>query len=153
MSERTAYNPNPISKRMLGRRTRILLRRSFWLGLALSLAGVGCVKAQITTISNGSQLQSPQVVGSMPDPNDGPRESNPALLQRRIQELNIMRQQEVVSDANKLLKLTAKLNAEIKRSRAKSLTHHQLRMLGKIEKLAKNIREEMSTPIQGSAFD
>ena len=65
-----------------------------------------------------------------------------------IHALNIMRQQEVISDTKKLLKLTTKLNDEIQGSHAKSLTHHQLRMLGKIEKLAKNIREEMSSPIE-----
>ncbi len=153
MNKRTARAANAIWKRTCGWRASVLLRRSVWLGLALSLAGAGMAKAQITTISNGAQLDHPVVVGSMPDPNNGPRNSAPpGVKQRRIQALNIMRQQEVVSDTNKLLKLTTKLNAEIKESQAKSLTRHQLRMVAKIEKLAKNIREEMSAPIEASLF-
>ena len=152
MSERTAQNANGRWTRTLNRRGLVLLRRSLWLGLALSLAGAGIAKAQITTISNGSQLSHPEVIGSMPDPYNGPRDSDPALRQERIHEMNILRQQEVVSNTNKLVKLTAQLNAEIKQSHAKSLTHHQLRMLAKIEKLAKSVREDMTTSMETTGF-
>jgi hypothetical protein len=146
MGERVGINPNTVV--MPKRGDRIFPWRAMWLGLALSLIGVGHVKPQITTISQGSQLPSPQVVGSMPDPNGGPRETDPALDQQRIQEMKIERHAEIVSDANKLLKLTARLNSEIEQSHANSLNPKQLRTLAKIEKLARNVKQTMSTPIQ-----
>jgi hypothetical protein len=150
MKERIAYDPNPAAKQTPGWKAHVMPLRVFWLGLALSLIGSSSVRGQITTISQGSQLPSPQVVGSMPDPNDGPRETDPALEQQRIQALKIIRQAEMVSDTNKLLKLTVRLNSEIEQSHAKSLTHQQLRMLAKIEKLAKSVKQDMSSTIQVS---
>ena len=146
MGERSAVNPNPAVNPK--RRARSFSWRAIWLGLGLSLIAVGHVKPQITTISQGSQLPSPQVVGSMPDPNNGPRETDPALEQQRIQQMKIERHAEVISNTNKLLKLTAQLNAEIEQSHANSLDKKQLKSLSKIEKLARNIKQTMNTPIQ-----
>lgn len=145
MSER---NPDPAMKQTPARRGRALPWRALWLGLALSLVGVRHVRPQITTISQGSQLPSPQVVGSMPDPNDGPRETDPALEQQRIQALKIERHAEMVSDTDKLLKLTTRLNNEVERSHATSLNRSQLRTLGKIQKLAKSVRQSMDPSFQ-----
>lgn len=146
MGERSAVNPNPAVNPK--RRARSFSWRAIWLGLGLSLIAVGHVKPQITTISQGSQLPSPQVVGSMPDPNNGPRETDPALEQQRIQQMKIERHAEVISNTNKLLKLTTQLNAEIEQSHANSLDKKQLKSLSKIEKLARNIKQTMNTPIQ-----
>ena len=153
MGERKAHDTDRKRQRMCGMRSRILLWRSLWLGFAVILAGGSCAKAQITTISNGSQLPHPEVIGSMPDPNSGPRSSDPALRQERIYEMNILRHQEVVSDTKKLLQLTAELNAQLAQSHAEYLTRNQLRMLAKIEKLAKTVREDMTASIQGWGFD
>jgi hypothetical protein len=122
--------------------------RALWLGVGLSLIGVVHVKPQITTVSQGSQLPSPQVVGSMPDPNSGPRETDPALEQQRIQAIKTEQHAEIVSDTNKLLKLTAQLDAEVEQSHATSLTHKQLRTLAKIQKLAKTVKQNMSNLMQ-----
>lgn len=146
MGKQNAANQNPEVNPK--RRARAFPWRAIWLGLGLSLIAVGHVKPQITTISQGSQLPSPQVVGSMPDPNSGPREADPALEQQRIQQMKIERHAEVISDTNKLLKLTAQLNAEIEQSHANSLNKKQLSSLSKIEKLARNIKQTMNTPIQ-----
>lgn len=88
----------------------------------------------------------------MPDPNDSPRESNPALEQQRLQEIKIERRARLVSDTDKLLKLTARLDSEVTQTRATSLTRKQRRILAKIEKLARSVKQNMSTPIQVSAF-
>lgn len=148
MNEQNAFNPDRVVKLSRANRGRALRWRALWLGIALSLVGVRHVRPQITTISQGSQLPSPQVVGSMADPNDGPRETDPALEQQRIQALRVARQAELVSDTDKLLKLTNRLNSEIEQSHATSLTRDQLRTLAKIQKLAKSVKEYMSTPIQ-----
>ena len=152
MRKRVAYKPDPAVKPEPAWRARAFPLRALWLGLALSLFVVGHVKPQITTISQGSQLPSPQVVGSMPDPNDSPRESNPALEQQRLQEIKIERRARLVSDTDKLLKLTARLDSEVTQTRATSLTRKQRRILAKIEKLARSVKQNMSTPIQVSAF-
>ena len=67
--------------------------------------------------------------------------------ERRLRALNIERQKRVVSDANKLLKLTTELNAEIARANSGSLTPAQLRKLAQIEKLAHGVSEKMSAPV------
>jgi hypothetical protein len=59
-----------------------------------------------------------------------------------------LRQKEMASDADKLLKLTRELNAEINSSNSDSLTPEQLRKVDKIEKLARSIKEKMSPPVQ-----
>lgn len=148
MGIRPAYDRIPEAKQKPGRSARVLPWRALWLGLALSLMGVAHVRPQITTVSQGSQLPSPQVVGSMPDPNNGPRETDPALEQQRIQAIKMEQHAEVVSDANKLLKLTAQLDAEVEQSHATSLTRKQLKTLAKIEKLAKNVKQNMSSLMQ-----
>lgn len=139
---------NPPLRQKPGMKAALLPWRALWLGLALSLVGVGHVKPQITTISQGSQLPNPQVVGSMPDPNNGPRELDPALEQQRIQAIKVEQHAEIVSDTNKLLKLTAQLNAEVEQSHATSLTPKQRHTLAKIEKLAKNVKQNMSALMQ-----
>lgn len=153
MSERIPHAPHSPMKRAPWPGTHPMARRALWLGLGLSLAGTAAVKAQITTISQGSQLPSPQIVGSMADPNSGPHDSDPAMQQQRLEAMKMLRQAQLASDTRKLLKLTAQLNTEIEQSHAKALTHQQLRMAAKIEKLARNIRKSMSTPIPGAPVD
>lgn len=70
----------------------------------------------------------------------------------RIIAMNNERQKHLVRDTNRLLKLTAELNAEVAKSNSKSLTPDQLHMLARIEKLAKSVKEKMSYPVQGSRF-
>jgi len=71
---------------------------------------------------------------------------------RRIKALNSERQKKLVSDTNKLLKLTAQLNAQVGQEQADSFTPKQLRMLARIEKLAKSVKKKMSNPVQPSNF-
>jgi hypothetical protein len=145
MSDRPAPELNPAGKQRPRRRTGVCSWRTVWLGLALSIIGVRHVRPQITTVSQGSQLPSPQVVGSMPDPNDGPRETDPALEQQRIQAIKIAQHAEIVSDTDKLLKMTARLDAEVEQSHETALTRKQLHTLAKIEKLAKSVKQNMSS--------
>lgn len=68
---------------------------------------------------------------------------------KRLDALNAARQKSLVSDTNKLVKLTAELNAQINSTRPASLTEAQMRMVAEIEKLARNIREKMCTSVKG----
>jgi hypothetical protein len=69
---------------------------------------------------------------------------------RRTRALNDMRQKEIISDTNKLLKLANEFDAEVRKANADSLTPEQLHKLAIIEKLAHNVKEHMSTPVSGA---
>jgi len=67
--------------------------------------------------------------------------------------LNAERQKELVADTDRLLKLTAELETEVKKNKSTSLTPDQLRQLARIEKLARSVKDKMSNPVQTSVFD
>jgi hypothetical protein len=69
--------------------------------------------------------------------------SDPAEEARRLRAINDQRQKALASDASKLFKLAAELNAEIARTNADSLTKDQLRKLARIEKLARSVKDRM----------
>jgi hypothetical protein len=115
-----------------------------------------CLMAILCLPSN-AQLSSGQSNSRNPQP---PQLSNPATIgpnstfqARRIRELNVERQKEMVSDADRLLKLTAQLNAEVAHNHLSTLTPDQLHMLERIEKLARSVRDKMSNPVQGTIFE
>lgn len=79
-----------------------------------------------------------------------PTPTDPATAEmqvKRIRALNADRQKLLISDTVKLVKLTADLNAQINSTHPQSLTDDQLRMVAEIEKLAHDIREKMSSPV------
>ena len=87
-------------------------------------------------------------------PFDGFDESNPAMAARRMRALNVERQKSMVSDTDKLLKLAKELNGEIANSNPAMLTPVQLRKVADIEKLARNVKQKMSTSfISGPSYD
>ena len=69
--------------------------------------------------------------------------------ERLLRALNADRQKSMVSDANRLLRLAKELNAEIARTNPDSLSLDQLRKMAEIEKLARNVKEKMSTSVRG----
>jgi len=64
--------------------------------------------------------------------------------EERLRALNRERQKSLVSDTNKLLKLAAELDMEIKNANTDSLTPSEMRKLASIEKLAHNVKDKMS---------
>lgn len=126
-----------------------------FLGIALApilvlgvAAGAG---AQMVPIqNNGRSPQNPTQMPQMAVPGSvGP---SPNFESRRIRQLNVERQKEMISDTQKLLTLTAQLNADVAKNHSATLTPDQLRTLAKIEKLAKSVKEKMSNPVQGTVF-
>jgi hypothetical protein len=71
--------------------------------------------------------------------------------EKLLQVLNADRQKSMVSDANKLLRLVDELNSEIDRTNPDSLSEAQLRKVAQIEKLARSVRDKMSTSVRGVA--
>jgi hypothetical protein len=114
-------------------------RRALCVALLLTASG----GAQIRPVSPSlPTLPSGAPVGSRQDYDIPSRD--PAEEQRRLRALNAERQKRVVSDANKILKLTNELSMEIARANPESLTEAQLRKLAEIEKLARDLKTNMS---------
>lgn len=126
-----------------------------FLGIALApilvLAIAASAGAQMGPVqNNGRGPQNPTQMPQMAVPGSvGP---GPAFETRRIRQLNVERQKEMISDTEKLLALTAQLNADVAKNHSAALTPDQLRTLAKIEKLAKSVKEKMSNPVQGTVF-
>ncbi len=72
---------------------------------------------------------------------------DPVMMDRRMRALNAERQKEMVSDANKLLKLARELNAEVASEKTDSLTSEQLHKIAEIEKLARSVKERMASAV------
>jgi hypothetical protein len=73
-----------------------------------------------------------------------------SMEQHRQRLLNADRQKVLVADADKLLKLVSKFNAEIGAANPASLTPAQLRTLGEIQKLAHSVKTRMSDSLYGT---
>jgi hypothetical protein len=69
---------------------------------------------------------------------------DPVISERRMKALNVERQKQMVADANKLLKLAKELNEEVASTNTGAFTPDQLRKIGEIEKLARNVKERMT---------
>jgi hypothetical protein len=70
---------------------------------------------------------------------------DPTFADRQLRVLNAERQKSMVSDAEKLLKLAQELNAEIQTANPDT----ELRKISDIEKLARNVKQKMSTSLVG----
>ena len=110
--------------------------------LALLLAGPCGAQSRPTSPSLPT-LPSGRPVGSRDD-YDIPS-SDPSEEQRRLRAVNAERQKRVAKDASKILKLSNELSLEIARANPDSLSPTQLRMLAQIEKLARDLKDNMSS--------
>lgn len=133
-----------------------LLRSLFILALLLAFVSVPRIPAQQRTGTNGSSSGNIAPPSLDPDPMDqvlNMHSGGESLLmyEKRMKALNVERQRSMVNDANKLLKLTTELNEEVNGAHPQPLNSDQLRMVAEIEKLAKSVRDKMSTPVRGSS--
>ena len=110
--------------------------------LALLLVATGGAQTRPTSPSLPT-LPSGRPVGSIDD-YDIPK-NDPTEEQRRLRALNAERQKRVAKDASKILKLSNELSAEIARANPESLTPAQLRMVAEIEKLARDLKANMTS--------
>lgn len=69
------------------------------------------------------------------------------IREKQIRELRKQRYSQVVANTEELLRLATELNAEVSASRNTTLTADQLRTLARIEKLARNVKEGMVSPV------
>jgi hypothetical protein len=66
----------------------------------------------------------------------------------RLRALNDDRQKKLVADTEKLLSLAAELNAELRGANFAALTPAQAHKVHEIEKLARSVKEKMSTSVK-----
>jgi hypothetical protein len=90
--------------------------------------------------------QGPPSNGDPFDVSQGPSMQEEKLLRA----LNADRHKSMVSDANKLLRMAKELNAEIASTNPDSLSLDQLHKMAEIEKLARNVKEKMSTSVRAT---
>jgi hypothetical protein len=144
-----ANQRQPLSLRQFESRHASLAAR---LALALLLAFTLPGHAQMGPgpVSPGTPPPFEDTVGAKQDRefNNFP-DNDPAAKERQLRMLNAERQRAMVSDADKLLKLARELDDEISRTNPESLTQDQLRKIAKIEKLARSVKDKMSTSMQG----
>jgi hypothetical protein len=119
-------------------------RQALCLALLLVLPG-GAQNGPGTTRPMLSQPIGQHVGGGLTDMGS----NDPVDVEKRLRALNAERQKDLVSDTNKLLKLSNELNAEIARANPDSLTAGQIRKLNEIEKLAHSVKDKMSTSVRG----
>lgn len=62
-----------------------------------------------------------------------------------LHQLKMLRQKSLLKDTRKLLKLASELSAEVKRSKSDPVGKQQLRKLDQIDKLARNVQQNMLT--------
>lgn len=126
------------------------LRLSAGLGLAILLA-LACAitgRAQQPPGSSGGQGQGQGTTHSYSPHQEisglSLTDMDPVMTQRRMLALNIQRQKQIVSDTDKLLKLTRELNQEVAQANTGKWTADELRKVAEIEKLARSVRQNMT---------
>jgi TolA-binding protein len=68
-------------------------------------------------------------------------------MQKRVEELNVLRQKEMKEDTAQLVKLAAEVKIETNTARIDALSAAELRKVETIEKLAHGVREKMKTTV------
>jgi hypothetical protein len=76
-------------------------------------------------------------------------DAGPLDAEKRMSRLNADRHKNMVTDANKLLKLAQELDAEVAANRSDALTPDELHKIAAIEKLARSVREKMAISFGG----
>jgi len=111
--------------------------KALWL---VPLLGLFCATAVAPAIQSPSVNQS-----SSHQPSAFPEfgDSSPIDADKQMRRLNDDRHKTIVSDTNKLLKLTRELDAEIAANNSDTLTSEELHKLAAIEKLAHSVRQKM----------
>jgi hypothetical protein len=125
-------------------RAKPAARRVLWLAMSMLLPCGGQYAAP------QSSQHTSHMASSDPDQGSSLDQIDPIRGEKRLRMLNAERQKAMISDTNKLLRLATELNAEVNSGNFGSLTSAQLKKVAEIEKLARRVKEEMSTSVRGT---
>jgi hypothetical protein len=129
----------------MGNRSLKTARELLFLALLLAMPSVA-QNGSPPVSKNGMQ----QPLGRQSSADDNIPPADPLWQEKQLRLLNAERQRALVADTNKLLKLAHELDAEISSANPDSLTPDQLHKIAEIEKLARSVKEKMSTPVRGA---
>lgn len=120
------------------KRQRLGVRAMQAIALVLLLGGASHGSPQL-----GQRHQIPAGV-------DFGQQEDDFITEKRLNALNAERQKSLVADTNKLLKLATEVEKEIGKNQGDSSLAEQLRKIAEIEKLARSVKEKMSTSVRNS---
>jgi hypothetical protein len=120
--------------------------------LCLALPGGGQNPTAPMQVTTNGQPSAQPMRGSIQDMDQpfASGDSDPAMQEARLKQLNAAQHKSMVADAGKLLKLVTELNAEIGSSNPGSLNADELRKLAEIEKLARSVKDKMRISVKGT---
>lgn len=118
-----------------------------WAALGLVLACIPAGHAQANGNNGGQSGSRVLPFGARPDSTYPGDAYGSLMIERRMHALNMERQKEMVADTNKLLKLARELNAEVAAQKSDTLTPEQLHKVAEIEKLARSVKDRMTSSI------
>src|ERR1035438_3599970 len=130
------------------RRRPLAARRALCLAMLLVASG-GAQKLPVTPREPQPSRQEP--IGPNFGGGTGDNGGYSAEDERRLRLLNADRHKAMVPQTNKLFRLANELDVEIARENPASVTPAQLRKVTEIEKLARGVKEKMSTSVRGVA--
>jgi hypothetical protein len=77
-------------------------------------------------------------------------ELDPQLVERQLRALNVERQKTMVTDTDRILKLAQEINFDLGSGSSNALTSAELRKIADIEKLARDVKQKMSSSLIGA---
>ena len=95
--------------------------------------------------NSSNQNRSNPVPQILNEPNFGNYDT--VFVERRLHALNVERQKQLVADTNKLVKLAQELHDEVAVANTGAWTPEQLHKIGEMEKLARSVKERMTTAV------
>jgi len=89
----------------------------------------------------------PEFINRPPDFSDQARMRQQGLSEQRFSAINAIRKQQVTDDSAKLLKMATDLKEDVEKSEKGKLSPETIHKAEVIEKLARSIKEKMSTSV------
>ncbi len=152
LSESPALRETPLESAYRPIRQRLSRWAGPGLGLALLLALSGDIQSQTAGQKVSPRWGPPDAKTDRIDENLPVGDGSDTSSVRLLRMLNSARQKSLVADAAKLLKLARELDAEVAAANGNSFTPEQLHKIARIEKLARNVKEEMSSSVRDSVM-
>ena len=129
----------PVLRWLRSRRTSVFIA----LVVAVMVPLVG--KALLQNSPPNTPRNVPEFLNRQPDFSDQERMRQEQRSQQGIAAINALRKKQVTDDTAKLLKLATDLKAEIDSTDKDTVSHDTLHKAESIEKLARSIKQKMST--------
>lgn len=137
-----------LSARMLSLRRSRARQASVFAGvIAVALIPVISRALFVQNTAPNTPRNVPEFINRPPDLNDQVRMRQQGLSEQRFAAINALRKQQVTDDSAKLLKMATDLKEEVEKNNTGKLSPETIHKAEVIEKLARSIKEKMSTSV------